>query len=152
MTAAPNEKFMRVAIREALRAEALSEVPCGAVIVRNGDVVAKAYNRRETDSSALAHAEILAIKKACRKLDSWRLSDCEIYVTKEPCPMCAGAIFQARFQRLVFGVSDEKSGAAGSLFNLVEDPRLNHRMEVVRGVLESENRDILQRFFKRLRG
>lgn len=140
--------YMRMAIAEAVRAAEAGEVPAGAVIVCDGAVVASAGNEREGRASALAHAEILAIEAASKKLGRWRLSDCTIYVTKEPCPMCAGAIFQARMARLVYGPSDPKGGAAGTLFNIVEDARLNWRLPVTRGVLEEENVKLLQEFFK----
>jgi len=144
-------RYMKMAIGEAKKAAQAGEVPVGAVVVCAGRVVAKARNEREQKKTAVAHAEILAINKASKKLGRWRLSDCTIYVTKEPCPMCAGAIFQARMKRLVFGPSDTKSGAAGTLYNIVQDKRLNWQLEVTRGVLEEENIKMLQSFFRERR-
>ncbi|MCL6471502.1 MAG: tRNA adenosine(34) deaminase TadA [Firmicutes bacterium] len=143
--------YMKMAIEEAKRAARNGEVPVGAVIVCDDDVVARARNEREERASAIAHAEILAIEEASRKLGRWRLSDCTIYVTKEPCPMCAGAIFQARMKRLVYGPADKKSGAAGTLYNIVQDKRLNWQLEVKSGVLEEENIKLLQDFFRERR-
>ncbi|NCO65104.1 MAG: tRNA-specific adenosine deaminase [Candidatus Aquicultor secundus] len=148
MTNDDDIKYMQKAIEEARQAARAGEVPVGAVIVCDDEVVAQARNEREERESAMAHAEILAIEEASKKLGRWRLSDCTIYVTKEPCPMCAGAIFQARMKRLVFGPSDQKSGAAGTLYNIVQDERLNWQLEVTRGVLEEENRELLQDFFR----
>ena len=148
MTNDDDIKYMQKAIKEARQAARAGEVPVGAVIVCDDEVVAQARNEREERESAMAHAEILAIEEASKKLGRWRLSDCTIYVTKEPCPMCAGAIFQARMKRLVFGPSDQKSGAAGTLYNIVQDERLNWQLEVTRGVLEEENRELLQDFFR----
>jgi len=148
MTNDDDIKYMQKAIEEARQAARAGEVPVGAVIVCDDEVVAQARNEREERESATAHAEILAIEEASKKLGRWRLSDCTIYVTKEPCPMCAGAIFQARMKRLVFGPSDQKSGAAGTLYNIVQDERLNWQLEVTRGVLEEENRELLQDFFR----
>lgn len=144
-------KYMRMAIEEAKKAAEAGEVPVGAVIICNDKVMARARNEREERAVATAHAEILAIEEASRKLGRWRLSDCTIYVTKEPCPMCAGAIFQARMARLVFGPADQKGGSAGTLYNIVQDERLNWRLEVKRGVLEEENVKILQEFFRERR-
>ncbi|HZD59686.1 MAG TPA: tRNA adenosine(34) deaminase TadA [Anaerolineae bacterium] len=141
-------KYMRMAIEEAKKAAGTGEVPVGAVIVCGDEVVARARNEREERATAIAHAEILAIEEASKRLGRWRLSDCTIYVTKEPCPMCAGAIFQARMARLVFGPSDQKGGAAGTLFNIVQDKRLNWQVEVERGVLQEENVKLLQDFFR----
>ncbi|HEY3375479.1 MAG TPA: tRNA adenosine(34) deaminase TadA [Candidatus Aquicultor sp.] len=143
--------YMRMAIDEAKMAAEADEVPVGAVVVCGDAVVAVARNEREEREVATAHAEILAIEAASKKLGRWRLSDCTIYVTKEPCPMCAGAIFQARMKRLVYGPSDQKSGAAGSLYNIVHDERLNWRLEVTSGVLEDENVRLLQDFFRKRR-
>ncbi len=141
-------EYMRMAIQQAGEAAAAGEVPVGAVIVCDGKVAAKARNGREERESALAHAEILAIEEASQKLGRWRLSDCTIYVTKEPCPMCAGAIYQARMKRLVYGPADQKAGAAGTLYNIVQDGRLNWQLEVESGVLEEENVKLLQDFFR----
>ncbi|MBX3387982.1 MAG: tRNA adenosine(34) deaminase TadA [Phycisphaeraceae bacterium] len=132
-------------------AAALGEVPVGAVVVRDSQILAEAHNRRETDKSPFAHAEFLAIQQACRAIDDWRLERCTLYVTLEPCPMCAGLIVNARIPRVVFGGADPKAGAAGTLMNLLEDPRLNHRCEVVRGVLAAESSELLTSFFRGLR-
>lgn len=143
---------MEQALAEARRAEALGEVPIGAVIVREGEVVGSGYNRRETDGDPLGHAEVLAIREAARRVGGWRLTGCTLYVTLEPCAMCAGALVAGRVERLVYGAKDPKAGYCGSLGNLVQDARLNHRLEVVGGVLEKECGDLLRGFFARLRG
>lgn len=143
---------MELALAEARKAEVLGEVPIGAVIVREGEVVGRGYNRRETDGDPLGHAEILAIREAARRVGGWRLTGCSIYVTLEPCAMCAGALVASRIERLVYGARDPKAGYCGSLGNLVQDVRLNHRLEVVGGVLERECGDLLRDFFIRLRG
>ncbi len=129
----------------------MGEVPIGAVVVSDGEIIARAHNQRENLADPTAHAEILAIQQAAGKLRQWRLLNCAIYVTKEPCPMCAGAIYQARLKRLVYGTADEKAGAAGTLLNLVEDSRLNHQVEVIRGILEYDCLRLLQSFFKEKR-
>ncbi|MEP7012092.1 MAG: tRNA adenosine(34) deaminase TadA [Acidobacteriota bacterium] len=147
-----DKAWMELALAEARRAEALGEVPIGAVIVRGGEVVGRGYNRRETDGDPLGHAEILAIREAAEQVGGWRLTGCTLYVTLEPCAMCAGALVASRVERLVFGASDPKAGYCGSLGNLVQDVRLNHRLEVVDGVLGEECGDVLRRFFARLRG
>lgn len=139
--------FMRLALREAERAAEHGDVPIGAVVVHDGEVIAAAGNERELRRSPLAHAELLAIEEACRHLGGWRLPDTVIYVTLEPCPMCAGAIVQARIPHLVFGAMDDKAGACGSLYNIVQDPRLNHTVEVTAGVLEDEALALLRSFF-----
>lgn len=146
-----DEKYMKEAIKQAKKAEKLFEVPIGAVIVRNGRIIARAYNRRNTDHTSLAHAEILAIKKACKKLQDWRLEDCTLYVTLEPCQMCAGAIVQSRMKRVVIGAMNKKAGCAGSIYNLLEEERFNHRAEVKRGVLEGECAEMMTTFFQELR-
>lgn len=143
--------YMRLALREAERAAEHDDVPIGAVIVRDGEVIATAGNERELRRDPLAHAEMLAIGEAAERLGGWRLLNTVIYVTLEPCPMCAGAIVQARIPHLVFGALDEKAGAAGSLYNIVQDSRLNHCVEVTAGVLEDESRALLQEFFSRKR-
>lgn len=143
-----DEEYMEIAIEEASKAASKDEVPVGAIVVFGDDIVAKAHNEREAKSDPTAHAEILAIQQTAKKLGSWRLSNCAIYVTKEPCPMCAGAIFQARLDRLVYGVTDSKAGAAGTLYNIVNDKRLNHQVEVVSGICEEECRKLLQDFFR----
>jgi tRNA(adenine34) deaminase len=146
-----DESHMRVALDEACLAAADGEVPIGAVVVCDGAVVARAHNRRENDRDPTAHAELLAIRAAARSLGRWRLSGCTVYVTLEPCPMCAGAMHQARVDRLVFGALDPKAGAVGSLYDLSDDRRLNHRFDVTSGVLEDESSALLKAFFARLR-
>ena len=149
-TQAMDESFMRLALQQAARAAEMGEVPVGAVIVRNGEVIASAGNRRECDHRATAHAELLAIEQACAQIGSWRLHDCTLYVTLEPCPMCAGAIVNARVHRVVFGCKDALAGAMGSVLNMPSYP-LNHRPRVTVGVCEKECREILQNFFIRRR-
>jgi tRNA(adenine34) deaminase len=146
-----DEYFMRLALREAARAVAHDDVPVGAVVVRDGEVIASAHNERELRQSPTAHAEILAIEEAARRIGHWRLLETTIYVTIEPCPMCAGAISQARVPRLVYGARDEKAGAAGTVFDIARDPRLNHFTEVRSRVLEDESVALLQEFFNRRR-
>lgn len=146
-----DEEWMRVALAEAGRAAALGEVPVGAVVVREGEVIGRGYNRRETDRDPLAHAEVLAIRDAARSIGGWRLEGTTLYVTLEPCAMCAGALVLARVDRLVFGAADPKAGWCGSLGDLVRDPRLNHRLAVAGGVLEVECGDRLRAFFQELR-
>ena len=143
--------WMGEALAEARTAMALGEVPVGAVVVKDGRIVGRGHNRRETDRDPTAHAEMLAIREAARELGGWRLSGCTLYVTMEPCPMCAGAMVQARIDRLVYGVPDPKAGAAGTLVDLLRDDRFNHQVEVVGGVREEECRGLLQEFFARLR-
>ena len=145
------EKFMKEAIRQAKKAEALMEVPIGCVIVYEGRIIARGYNRRNTDKNTLSHAELNAIKKASRKLGDWRLEGCTMYVTLEPCPMCAGAIIQARMDRVVIGSMNPKAGCAGSVLNLLERKEFNHQAEVIRGVLEEECSAMLSGFFRKLR-
>ena len=140
--------FMGEALRQARRAESQDEVPIGAVVVRNAEIIARAWNQVETLKDATAHAEMLAITQAESAVGDWRLSDCDLYVTKEPCPMCAGAIVHARIRRVIFGCSDPKTGGAGGLINLLQLPPLNHQCEITRGVRENECREILQRFFR----
>lgn len=140
--------FMSLALEEARQAAREGEIPVGAVLVQEGQVVARAHNRREQDHDATAHAELLAIRQACARLGRWRLTDCTLYVTLEPCPMCAGAIWNARIGRLVYGAWDSAAGACGSQFNLPVHPSLNHRTEVTAGVLEKESREILRDFLK----
>ncbi len=141
---------MKLAIEEAKKAYAIGEVPIGAVVVRDGAVVSAGYNRRETDKNALYHAEILAIDEACQKLGGWRLHQCDLYVTLEPCPMCAGAMIGARIKRVIFGAYDPKGGACGSVTGLFELP-FNHKPELIGGVLEEECASLLTSFFKELR-
>lgn len=141
-----DEYFMRQALKEAARAADMGEVPVGAVVVRQGEIVARACNLRETDRVATAHAELLAIEQACRALGTWRLNDCTLYVTLEPCPMCAGTVVNSRMGRVVFGAKDAKAGAMGSVLNVNSYP-LNHKPKVESGVLERECADVLQAFF-----
>ncbi|MBM4136367.1 MAG: tRNA adenosine(34) deaminase TadA [Nitrospira sp.] len=140
--------FMRLALEEAKRAFLEEEVPVGAILVKDGDIVAKAHNQRETSQDPTGHAEILALRIGADKSKNWRLTNATLYVTKEPCIMCAGAMLNARLGRLVYGCKDEKAGAVDSLYKLLSDGRLNHQIEVVSGILEEECSDILQRFFK----
>lgn len=142
-----DEFFMGEAIRLARKAFASDETPVGAVVVRNGEIIARAWNQVETLKDATAHAEMLAITQAESAVEDWRLTDCEIFVTKEPCPMCAGAIVHARLRRVVFGCPDPKGGAAGGLLNIVQMPQLNHRCEVTREVRAEECARILKDFF-----
>ena len=146
-----DEKWMKEAIKQAEKAKKLDEVPIGCVIVLDGKIIARGYNRRNTDHTSLAHAEMMAIKKACKKIRDWRLEDCTLYVTLEPCQMCAGAIVQSRVKRVVIGAMNKKAGCAGSIFNLLEEDRFNHKAEVVRGVLEDECSEMMSMFFKELR-
>ncbi|MEF7561264.1 tRNA adenosine(34) deaminase TadA [Bacillus thuringiensis] len=143
--------FMQLAIEEAKKAEAIQEVPIGAVIVLNGEVISGAHNLRETEQRSIAHAELLAIDEACKKLGTWRLEDATLYVTLEPCPMCAGGIVLSRVKRVVYGAGDPKGGCAGTLMNLLTDERFNHQCEVVAGVLEEECGTLLTNFFRELR-
>ena len=146
-----DEKLMKEAIRQAKKAEKIDEVPIGCVIVYEGKIIARGYNKRNKEHSVLAHAEISAIKKACKKIGDWRLEECSLYVTLEPCQMCAGAIVQSRIKRVVIGAMNKKAGCAGSIYNLLEDDRFNHRAEVVRGVMEKECSEMMSEFFKNLR-
>jgi tRNA(adenine34) deaminase len=142
-----DDYFMREALRQAARAYAAGEVPVGAVIVREGRIIARAFNQVELLKDATAHAEMLALTQAEEAAGDWRLNDCTIYVTKEPCPMCAGAIVHTRLARVVFGAGDPKGGAAGGALNLLQFPSLNHRCEITAGVREAECRGLLQKFF-----
>ncbi len=146
-----DETYMALALDEARRAAELGEVPIGAVVVCDGAVVARAHNRREIDHDPAGHAELLAIREAAQGLERWRLSDCTVYVTLEPCPMCAGLMHQARIARCVYAAPDPKAGALGTLYDLHDDSRLNHRFEVTSGVLEAESAELLRSFFRRLR-
>ena len=145
------EKYMKEAIRKAKKAYALREVPIGCVIVYEGKIIARGYNRRNTDKNTTSHAEINAIRKASKKLGDWRLEGCTLYVTLEPCQMCAGAIVQARIDKVVIGSMNPKAGCAGSVLNLLEMDGFNHKVEVERGVLEEECSTMLSGFFKELR-
>jgi tRNA(adenine34) deaminase len=144
-------EYMRLALEQAGLAPALGEVPIGAVIVQDGQVLAQVHNFREVWQDPTAHAEIVAIREAASRLGTWRLTGATLYVTVEPCSMCAGAIIQSRISRLVFGARDPKAGACGSVFNLPEERRLNHKVEVSGGVLERESQELIQTFFRRLR-
>lgn len=146
-----DEKYMREAIRQAKKAYALGEVPIGCVIVHDGKIIGRGYNRRNTDKSTLSHAEISAIKKASRVIGDWRLEECTLYVTLEPCQMCAGAIVQARIPRVVMACMNPKAGCAGSVLNILDMPGFNHQAESVRGVMEEECSRMLRTFFKELR-
>ncbi len=146
-----DETFMGLALEEASAAAAEGEVPVGAVVVREGEVVSRAHNRREAEHDPTSHAEIVAIREAARKLGRWRLSDCTVYATLEPCPMCAGAMHQARIERLVYGATDPKAGAVGTLYDIAGDERLNHRFEVTPGVRAEECAELLRSFFAYLR-
>lgn len=146
-----DEKYMQLALKEAESAFLQGEIPVGAVVVCRDEVIASAHNLKEERHDPTAHAELLAIQAACAYLGRWRLSDCTMYVTLEPCPMCAGALVQSRMRRLVYGAYDAKAGAVGSVVDLLDHPRLNHQVFVTSGVLGSECQDILQRFFENLR-
>lgn len=144
-------KYMRAALREAKKAYELGEVPIGCVIVYQDKIIGRGYNRRNTDKSTLAHAEISAIRKASKKIGDWRLEECTMYVTLEPCQMCAGAIVQARITNVVMGCMNAKAGCAGSVYNILQEPKFNHQVNVVRGIMEEECSEILKDFFKSLR-
>ena len=146
-----DEKYMREAIRQAKKAYALEEVPIGCVIVYEDKIIGRGYNRRTIDKNTLAHAELQAIKKASKKMDDWRLDGCTMYVTLEPCQMCAGAIVQARIKRVVVGCMNPKAGCAGSILNLLEVEQFNHQAELTTGVLEEECSEMMSGFFKELR-
>ena len=150
-TSNKEEKYMHAAIREARKAYALEEVPIGCVIVYQDKIIARGYNRRNTDKNTIAHAEMTAIKKASKKLGDWRLEGFTMYVTLEPCQMCAGAIVQARIDKVVIGSMNPKAGCAGSVLNLLEIPSFNHQVEIQKGVLEEECSHMLSSFFKELR-
>ena len=145
------ERFMKEALKEAKKAYNKLEVPVGAVIVKNGEIIARGYNKKETKKDTIEHAEIVAIKKASKKLNAWRLTDCEMYVTLEPCPMCAGAIINSRIKKVYIGTLDEKTGAAGSVLDLFSDYKFNHKVEIEKNVLQKECEKILKDFFKDLR-
>ncbi len=145
------EKYMKEAIRQARKARALEEVPIGCVIVSGGKIIARGYNRRNTDKNTLSHAELNAIRKASKKLGDWRLEGCTMYVTLEPCQMCAGALVQSRIDEVVIGSMNPKAGRAGSVLNLLEVEGFNHKVKITRGVLEEECSTMLSDFFKELR-
>ena len=146
------EKYMKEAIRQAKKAYALMEVPIGCVIVQDDKIIARGYNRRNTEGNTLAHAELFAIKKASRKTGDWRLEDCVLYVTLEPCQMCAGAIVQSRMKKVVIGSMNPKAGCAGSVLNLLQMAEFNHQVEIEKGVLQEECSAMLSGFFRELRG
>lgn len=146
-----DEKYMQLAILEAEKAKEMLEVPIGAIIVYEDEIIGTGYNMREIMQSTVSHAELIAIKRANKRIGSWRLEDCTLYVTLEPCPMCAGAIVQSRIKRVVYGATDPKAGCAGTLMNLLNDDRFNHQAEVTSGVLEEECRVLLTEFFRDLR-
>ncbi len=151
MSMTQDEKFMRAALMQAKRAARLGEVPIGAIVVKDNAILARACNLREKKKDPCAHAEILAMQKAAKVLGGWRLEGCSLYVTLEPCPMCAGAAINARIERIVFGAYDEKAGCCGTLYDLPRDPRFNHRAEVTGGILSEESTKILKDFFAELR-
>ncbi|MFD2923918.1 tRNA adenosine(34) deaminase TadA [Halobacillus naozhouensis] len=146
-----DEHYMQLAIEQAKRARALGEVPIGAVIVYQEEVIASGYNQRETSQLASSHAEIISIEKANEIIGSWRLEKCTLYVTLEPCPMCAGAIVQSRVPRVVYGAPDPKAGCAGTLMNLLQEDRFNHQSDVIGGIMEEECGKLLKDFFRELR-
>ncbi|MCL2352249.1 MAG: nucleoside deaminase [Firmicutes bacterium] len=146
-----HEFFMLEAYCEALRALAIDDVPIGCVIAQNGEIVARGYNRRNAEKNTLRHAELIAIDRACQSLGDWRLEGCAIYVTVEPCPMCAGAILQARMSLLVYGAENPKAGCAGSVCNLPQTPGFNHKVEIVGGVLKDECAALMKEYFRRFR-
>ena len=145
------EKYMKEALKQAKKAYALGEVPIGCVIVHEGKIIGRGYNRRNTDKNTLAHAEITAINKASKFIGDWRLEECTLYVTLEPCQMCAGAIVQARIPEVVMGCMNPKAGCAGSILNILEMPQFNHQVKVIRGILEDECSQMLKTFFEELR-
>ena len=145
------EKFMKEALKEAKKAYDKLEVPVGAIIVKDGKIIARGHNLKETKFDTTNHAEIIAIQKASKKLKSWRLLDCEMYVTLEPCSMCAGAIINSRIKKVYIGANDEKTGAVGSVLNLFEDYKFNHKVEFEKGILKEDCENILKDYFKNLR-
>nr|WP_307332149.1 tRNA adenosine(34) deaminase TadA [Evansella vedderi] len=146
-----DEKYMQEALFEAEKAGIIGEIPIGAVIVKDGEIIARGHNLREREQLSTAHAELLAIQDACKEVGSWRLEDCTLYVTLEPCPMCAGAIVQSRLKRVVYGARDPKAGCSGTLMNLLDEPRFNHQVPATSGILEEESAILLKDFFKQLR-
>lgn len=145
------ERYMKEALKQAKKAYAINEVPIGCVIVYENKIIARGYNKRNSISSALGHAEIMAIRKACKVIGDWRLEECTMYVTLEPCPMCAGAIIQSRIPKVVIGSMNAKAGCAGSVINILDMEGFNHRCEIERGIMKEECTAILQEFFKELR-
>lgn len=148
---AAHEEYMRLALEEARKAAAIGEIPIGAVLVCGGEVIAAAHNMRESWQDSTAHAEIIVIQEACKKLGRWRLSGCTLYVTVEPCPMCSGAIVNSRIDTVVYGCPDVKAGGAESIFNIITNPNLNHCAEVISGVCEEECAQVMKNFFQRRR-
>ena len=145
------EKFMKAAIAQAKKAYALGEVPIGCVVEYEGKIIGRGYNRRKTDKNTLSHAELIAIRKASKKMGDWRLEGCTLYVTLEPCQMCAGAIVQARIPTVVIGCMNPKAGCAGSILNILQVPQFNHQVEIINGVFEQECSSMLTEFFRELR-
>ncbi len=145
------EKYMNMALEQAHTAYDMGEVPIGCVIVYNDEVIGRGANRRVTEGNVLAHAEIIAINEACNFMGDWRLEDCTLFVTVEPCPMCAGAILQARIKKVVFGTENPKAGCAGSVYNVLQDSRFNHFVEIEKGIMQYECSNIMKDFFKRFR-
>ena len=148
---AEDEKYMKEAIKQAKKAAKIGDVPIGCVLVKDGEIIARGYNRRNADKTVLSHAEVTSIKRACKKEGDWRLEDCTLYVTLEPCPMCAGAIVQARIPRVVIGCRNPKAGCAGSILNLLNVPAFNHQVELTEGILQEECSTLLKEFFRKLR-
>jgi tRNA(adenine34) deaminase len=146
-----DKKYMKLALKEAYKALSTYEVPVGAVIVHKGKVIGTGYNKRESTKDPICHAEIIAIKEASKKLENWRLMDCTLYVTLEPCPMCAGAIINSRIDRVVIGTRDPKMGCCGTVINILDNPNFNHRPDVEFGILESECSSIISNFFREIR-
>ena len=145
------EKFMREALKEAKKAYIKEEIPVGAIIVKDNKIIARAYNKKEEKMDTTKHAEIIAIQKASKKLKAWRLTDCDMYVTLEPCSMCDGALIQSRIRKVYIGTEDKKTGACGSVLNLLEDYKFNHKVEIENEILKEECEAILKKFFKELR-
>lgn len=146
-----DKKFMKEAIKQAKKAYAIEEVPIGCVIVKDEKVIARGYNKRNTKKNTLAHAEMIAIEKACKKLGDWRLEECTMYITLEPCPMCAGAIVQARIPKVVIGTRNKKAGCAGSVLNLLQVPDFNHQVELTEGICQEECSRMMKEFFREMR-
>ena len=144
-------KYMKEAIKEAKKAYNKNEIPVGAIIVKDDKIISRGYNIKEGKKDTTKHAEIIAIQKASKKLDSWRLNDCEMYVTLEPCSMCAGAIIQSRIKKIYIGTMDPKTGACGSVLNLLEDYKFNHKVDIEKNIMQKECESILKEFFKKLR-
>ena len=145
------EKFMKEALKEAKKAYIKEEIPVGAIIVKDNKIIARAYNKKEEKMDTTKHAEIIAIQKASKRLKAWRLTDCDMYVTLEPCSMCAGALIQSRIRKVYIGTEDKKTGACGSVLNLLEDYKFNHKVEIERNVCKDKCESIIKKFFKELR-